>query len=227
MAGVHLLPMLGACAFGSFLGGAISSKRNNTSLTLVGASALQLLGTCLMTMLPGPGSNNAAGYCYQAIFGLGVGLSFSSATIMTNVLGSVSGERASAQGAVAQARVLGGCIGLSICTVILNVNMDDALHGRLTQDQLARLRQTPLYVLQLPNNVKQEVMKVYNDGFSRAIMVMALLCAVMAVTSLATLERHPLSLERFTAPDKDGSASRRGSDSDTEINDLPSEPAAV
>ena len=73
MAGVHILPLLGACAVGSFLGGAFSSSAN-TSYTLVGASCLQLLGVGLMTTITGARTSEAAQYGYQAIFGLGVSL---------------------------------------------------------------------------------------------------------------------------------------------------------
>ncbi|KAJ4147766.1 hypothetical protein LMH87_002272 [Akanthomyces muscarius] len=52
MASVHILPLLGACAMGSFLGGAISSKKNNTAYTLVAAACFQLLGLTLMSIIP-------------------------------------------------------------------------------------------------------------------------------------------------------------------------------
>lgn len=118
MAGIHLLPQLGACAFGSFLAGAISSKRNNTSITLIISSCLQLIGLGLLSTLSSVSTAIEAQYGYQTIFGLGIGLSFASATILTSVRANQT-DLAVAQGAIAQARVLGGAIGIAICSEYL------------------------------------------------------------------------------------------------------------
>lgn len=219
VAGLHILPLLGGCAVGSFLGGAISSRQNNTSYTLVGASGLQLLGVGLMTMISGTDASAPAQYVYQAIFGLGVGLSFSAATILTNIIAAEQHERASAQGAVAQARVLGGCIGLSICTVLFNVHVNRYLKGHLTRAQLDTLHRSPLSGLRLPIDQKDLARTVYAGAFAEEIKVMAFVCAVMVVVSLFALERRPAPLERMTHRSKEPESSRRGSDSGTEMND--------
>ncbi|CAG9940841.1 unnamed protein product [Clonostachys rosea f. rosea IK726] len=222
MAGVHILPLLGACAAGSFLGGAISSTRNNTSPTLVLASCLQLLGTGLMMLVSSPDFSPESQYAFQAIFGLGVGLSFSAATIMTNIMASEDHERASAQGAVAQARVLGGCIGLSVSTVIFNGYANRHL-SHLSEEQLQALHRSPLTGLQILNESDRELTrKAYGEAFSEQIKMMMLICAAMVVVSLLTLERKPAPLERLTTYTKDHDQSPRGSDSVTELNDLPS-----
>ncbi|KAG6066762.1 hypothetical protein E4U32_005409 [Claviceps aff. humidiphila group G2b] len=221
MAGVRILPMLVACACGSFLGAALSSKRNNTSYTLVGASCLQLLGVGLMTTASGDSERAIAQYGFQAIFGLGVGLSFSAATIMTNVMATEPHERAPAQGAVAQARVLGGCVGLSLCTILFNLHATQNLSGHLTDAELGMIHRSPLLGLQLPTKLRELVRTVYIDAFGLEIKVIAIACAIMVVVSLFTLEKQPPSIERLTAPLKDESSSyRRGSDSGTEINDI-------
>ncbi|KAG5990192.1 hypothetical protein E4U52_004864 [Claviceps spartinae] len=221
MAGVRILPMLVACACGSFLGAALSSKRNNTSYTLVGASCLQLLGVGLMTTASGDSERAIAQYGFQAIFGLGVGLSFSAATIMTNVMATEPHERAPAQGAVAQARVLGGCVGLSLCTILFNLHATQNLSGHLTDAELGMIHRSPLLGLQLPTKLRELVRTVYIEAFGLEIKVIAIACAIMVVISLFTLEKQPPSIERLTAPLKDESSSyRRGSDSGTEINDI-------
>ncbi|PFH61700.1 hypothetical protein XA68_16500 [Ophiocordyceps unilateralis] len=226
MAGVHILPLLGACAVGSFLGGALSSKRNNTSYTLVGASCLQLLGVGLMTTMSGIQASAAAQYGYQAIFGMGVGLSFSAATIMTNMFAAEWSVRASAQGAVAQARVLGGCVGLSVCTVLFNLHINRHLNNSLTAAQLDMLHRSPMVGLQLPEGLQKLVKAVYVGAFGQQIQVMGLVCAVMVVVSLFSLERYPTPLSATTtavAASKDEASSfRRGSDSGTEINTITS-----
>lgn len=102
MAGVHLLPLLSSMAFGkilrvaittywpnivlgSFVGGAASSKKNNTSPTLIFAACLILLGCGLMSTLGGGREFYKPTYGYQVILGLGVGLTFSSSTLLTNI----------------------------------------------------------------------------------------------------------------------------------------------
>lgn len=221
MAGLHILPMLGSCAVGSFLGGAISSRKNNTSLTLVIAASLQLLGVGLMSMLTGVEASVKAQYGFQVILGLGVGMSFSAATVMTSILAAERSELASAQGAVAQARVLGGCIGLSICTVIFNSHVNQYLGQHLTEQQLAELHRSPLSSLHLPIDLQDLVKNVYADAFVEEIRIMMIICAIMVLVSLFTLERHPAPLERLTAPSKEEEApSRRGSEPDTEMNTM-------
>lgn len=174
-----------------------------------------------MTTVSGDSETTAGQNGYQAIFGLGVGLSFSAATIMTNILATEPNERASAQGAVAQARVLGGCIGLSLCTILFNVHANSRLSGRLTDKELDMLHRSPLSGLQLPDKLRELVKEVYIGAFGREIEVIGLACAVMVVISLFTLEKHPTPIERITAPVKDESSSyHRGSDSGTEINDV-------
>lgn len=221
-AGVHILPLLGGCAAGSFLGGAISSRTNNTGFTLVGASALQLLGIGMMLTIPSEAGPSASHYGFQTIFGLGVGLLFSAATIMTNLVAGEESERASAQGAVAQARVLGGCIGLSICTIILNVQIQENLGDGnvLSQKQLADLLRSPLSGLRLPAEQRTLVKRVYANAFRDELKVMTGVCAAMVLFSLLTLERNPAPLARMTVQLKGDQALRRGSDSGTELTDI-------
>jgi len=85
MTGVYLLPLLGASAVGSYLGGAISSKRNLTSYTLIASTLLQMAGCGLLSTLGGALEIMPRQYVFEAILGLGIGLSLSTATIMTSV----------------------------------------------------------------------------------------------------------------------------------------------
>ncbi|UKZ81123.1 hypothetical protein TrVFT333_008893 [Trichoderma virens FT-333] len=200
MAGIHLFPLLGACAVGSFLGGAISSKQNNTSYTLIASSCLQLLGLGLMTTQSGANSAEPSQYAYQAIFGLGVGLCFSATTIVTSISTAESS--------------------LSICTVIFNIHVNRYLEGHLTEAQLESLHRSPLSGLQLPIDQRDLVRTVYAGAYSEEIKILACICSVMVVAAFFTLERHPTPLKIVSSRSKDGQYSRRGSDSETEMTDL-------
>lgn len=218
MAGVHILPLLGGCALGSFLAGAVSSQQNNTSYTLIVGSCLQLLGVGLMIIAPEV--KRELQYLFQAIFGLGVGLCLSAATIMTNLVAPQQHERASAQGAVAQARVLGGCLGLSICTVVFNLHVNEFLEEHLSEQQLEQIHRSPLAGLQLPVDVRQAVRTVYAGAFTEEIRLMVVVCAIMVVVSLFTLEKHPLPIERLKSMPKAPSTCHRDSDCGTELHEI-------
>ena len=201
-AGLHLLPLLGSCAVGSFLAGAISSKRNHTSSTLVIASALQLIGVSLLAMLDDPESDMKASYGFQAIFGLGVGLSYGAATILTGIHASAHSDLAVAQGAVAQARVLGGCIGVAICTVVFNSHINDKL-GDMSQEALETLHKSPLLFNEFPPEARDFVRHIYASAFAQDSTIMAYVCAGMFLISLMTFETRPAPLERLTESKKD------------------------
>ena len=220
MAGVHLLPLLGACAVGSFLGGKLSDKKNNTSYTLIASSCLQLLGVGLMLLVSAPTATPPSQYGFQVIFGLGVGLSLSSATILSGIHGSSQRDRASAQGAIAQARVLGGCIGLSICTVIFTAHVNKYLEDHLTEEQLKGLHRSPLSGINLPVDLRDLVKHVYSAAFAQEIKVMVAICGAMVLGSLLTLERHPEPLSRLTEGSNVGAVSRRSSDSGHELGNI-------
>lgn len=70
---------------GSFVGGAASSKKNLTSQTLIAAACLILLGCGLLSTLHGGREFYTPTYGYQVILGVGVGLTMSSATLLTNL----------------------------------------------------------------------------------------------------------------------------------------------
>jgi hypothetical protein len=81
MAGVSLLPMLGAVAIGSTIGGAASSKRNNAFPVLVIAACLMTLGTGLMSTLSNTLKVEPKTYGFQVLIGMGFGLTVSTVSI--------------------------------------------------------------------------------------------------------------------------------------------------
>lgn len=84
-AGVRLMPLLFASAFGSSFAGFCSSRKNNTFWTLLGASSLMLIGCGLMSSVSGRPSLQPSMYGYQVIFGLGIGMTFSTVIILVSL----------------------------------------------------------------------------------------------------------------------------------------------
>ncbi|KAK4230948.1 putative multidrug resistance protein [Podospora fimiseda] len=194
MAGVHLLPMLGSCAFGSFLGGAISKRVNLTSQTLIVGNALQVLGLGLVF---GFARNLDLAYLlgFTSIYGLGVGLSFAACTIIAAIEAG-NEDLASAQGSVAQARVFGGALGLAVCTIIFN----EKLHGSLgpgsgsvivDEKQLEAIHRSLMAVLTLSPAERTEVMIVYMNAFREQMLAMTVVAAVALVVAFGTYKKNP------------------------------------
>jgi hypothetical protein len=83
--GIHLLPLMGLCAFGSAFGGAIQGKKNLCSYTLTAASLFAITGTALLSTLSLNTSVQPRQWAGECLLGLGVGMTLSTATICTSL----------------------------------------------------------------------------------------------------------------------------------------------
>ncbi|KAI2470152.1 MFS general substrate transporter [Annulohypoxylon bovei var. microspora] len=193
--GVHLLPMLGATSFGAFFAGAFSRKHNNTSWTLMLAHAFQLLGIGLMSMLKDATTEIKAQYGFQVLLGLGFGLSLGSGTIMASVQ-SHSQDLAVAQGAIAQARVFGGAVGIAICSIIFNGKVTTELGSKMDPDDMAALHHSPTIAPWLPDDIKLLVRSVYASAFTGDVNVMIAIAVIGVLASLCTYEQNPPALSK-------------------------------
>lgn len=217
-AGVHLLPMLGACALGSFLSGAICNKRNHTSFILMTAAALQLLGLGLMSTLKGPDADIRASYGFQTIFGLGTGLVFSAATILAAVKSTAENDLAVANGAMAQVRVFGGCIGIALCTVIFNAHFNSLLQDDLTPEQFAQLHRSPAASLRWPTQDYEVVRDVYAMTYPEQLKVMTYVSVLTLIASVFTFEKNPTPIQAAVAVAKE--RLEKDHTSETELSEM-------
>ncbi|OIW30531.1 MFS general substrate transporter [Coniochaeta ligniaria NRRL 30616] len=206
VAGLHLLPMLGATAFGSFAAGIINKKKNLTALTTIAGSAFQVLGLGLIYGTTSDATTISLIVGYTALYGLGVGLVFAAVTMMTTVEAR-NIDLAVAQGAVAQARVLGGCIGLTVGTLVFN-QLLDAIH------------RSPMAIFSMPPDLQPLVTRVYVSAFSSQMLGLLIVSIIGLVTSIGTLlsDRTPVAslLGQNLQPQKTGSART----SDMELGDI-------
>jgi len=83
--GILLLPLMGATAVGSALGGAMSAKENRTFWTLNVASGLMLVGSGVMAMVPGTVEVASRQWGFEVLLGLGVGMNLSTSTLLTSL----------------------------------------------------------------------------------------------------------------------------------------------
>ena len=189
-AGLHLFPMLGGTAIGCFVNGPLNAEKNRTSQASVVSCVLILIGASLFNTLRDEGTDVRAQYAFQMVFGLGVGLYFSAATMMS-VAQAPKGDHAVAQGAIAQARVMGGAIGLAVATIILNGYVQDDLTSRLSQEQLEVLYRSPIALVQQTPELRGAIRGVYAEAFTAMIQVVTGVSGAALFTSIFTLERHP------------------------------------
>ncbi|KAI0862955.1 major facilitator superfamily domain-containing protein [Xylaria cubensis] len=188
--GIHLLPMLGATALGAFGAGAVSRRRNNTSWTLLAAHCFQLLGAGLMLLLHNVLTEIKAQYGFQVLLGLGIGLSLGAATIMASVQ-SGQADLAVAQGIIAQARVLGGSIGIALCSIIFNARVAHDLSDKMDPADLEALHHSPTIAPWLPHELQMKVKTVYAEAFTDDIKLLMGVAVIGIITSGFTYQKHP------------------------------------
>ena len=81
IAGVSLLPMLGAVAIGSTIGGAVNSKKNRFFPVLITGSCLMVLGTGLMSTLSNTVKIESKMYGIQVLIGMAFGVTVSTVSL--------------------------------------------------------------------------------------------------------------------------------------------------
>lgn len=221
---------------GSFLGGAASSKKNLTSPNLILATCLILLGCGLMSTLGGGREFYKPTYGYQLILGLGVGLTFSGGTLLTSInskpedVGKSSGifappeahratklSTAAAQGALAQARILGGSIGLSIATTVLNKKLSSGLAGVLEPAKIKSLEQSLNTISDLSPANRGLVAQMYTISFNDQMRICTYLSAA-ALAASATYQEHPASVKAVR--DRQNAMIEESSEEGTELDSI-------
>lgn len=220
MAGLHLLPMLGATALGSALAGSVNKRRNFLGCTtlvgciLQGAGLISIYGTTLGF------AKIAVFLAFTAIYGLGVGLVFAAATMLTTVEARAI-DLAAAQGAVAQARVLGGSIGLTIGTIIFNHLVQRDLPGVLTSQQLDQIHRSPIAVLSMPEDLQPRVKEVYTSAFVSQMLGLAVTGLIAIIASIGTFRVDPTPVSSLLGqPSTTVRKSPSSHNSDVELGDL-------
>jgi hypothetical protein len=189
-AGVHLLPLLCAAGFGSFLGGAISSKKNFTFYTFIAAACLIIIGSALLSTLDSSVSIEGKCYGFQVILGLGVGLTFSSISLMAS-LETDFRTHAVTQGIVAQVRVLGGSIGIAASNAMFNKVCVRDLQGILTPQQVRDLQTSTQIFKSLDEAGRNAVRIAYSDAFNDSLRICTYVAAGYLVVSALTWQKNP------------------------------------
>ncbi|KAL8653431.1 MAG: hypothetical protein Q9226_003849 [Calogaya cf. arnoldii] len=109
-------------------------------------------------------------------------------------LASKPEDVAAAQGALSQARILGGSIGLAMATIVLNNKIGDNLAGVMPPVGIEAIQQSVNAVAALSPANQGLVAKAYSDAFNEQMRICTYLSAAAFVTSLATYQKNPPSI---------------------------------
>ncbi|KAL1845789.1 hypothetical protein Daus18300_014447 [Diaporthe australafricana] len=194
-ASVRLLPMLGALAVGSFLGGAASSKVNRTFHTFVAGTGLVTLGVGLLSTISHGLEVDKKLYGFEVIAGFGIGLTFSTVSLMTTKETEAQ-DHAVAQGIVSQVRVFGGSIGVAAANAMLRLEAQTHLAGILSSAQIRELQASPTVIESLSPTQRDAVRGAYAYAFSGTMRICVYMGSVAFLACLFTFQRFPRKSKR-------------------------------
>ncbi|KAK9426073.1 putative Major facilitator superfamily transporter [Seiridium unicorne] len=180
MAGIMLLPMLGASAMGSVLAGIINGKKDRTCETMILSGSLVALGCGLLSTLSDSLELEGKALGFLVFVGLGFGLAAAGTTMIANLQSSLR-DHSPAQGILAQFRILGGSLGIAASSAILGVTLRSQLAGVVN-----------LSLLQSLENVGNElteaqlaaVRHAYSDTFDEDMRIGAIVACISIVLAL-------------------------------------------
>ena len=91
-------------------------------------------------------------------------------------------------GALAQSRILGGSLGLAVCTNVLN-NKIKSESGSLTTRQLDDLLRSAQSIKALPPSVRETVRQTYAKGYNEEMQVLIAFAGAAILSTLLMLEK--------------------------------------
>ncbi|KAL9622620.1 MAG: hypothetical protein Q9160_003117 [Pyrenula sp. 1 TL-2023] len=201
-AGLMLLAVSGASAFGSGIGGRLSAKSNLSFYTLTAGSMFALLGSGLLYSVGFSHSVPNTLYGFEVLIGFGFGLTFVSTTVMIK-LHAQERDAAPAQGLMAQSRILGGNIGLAIATIILNQHLASDLKSSLSQSQISSLRHSLNAIRDFTPDEVAAVAKSFSGAFKAQLEVCMGIAALSFVICFASWMKDPPSFESMANEKKE------------------------
>ncbi|KAF5671689.1 major facilitator superfamily transporter [Fusarium heterosporum] len=150
-AGIRTLPLLLLSPIATAANGLLVSKLGVPPLyTLSFGGCLQTIGVGMFSSLRSSTTITTAQYGYEAIMGLGFGFSLSAILIMVPLVVTEK-DLAVTMGAVTQVRVLGGTIGLAICSALLINHINTEASEYLTREQVEQILLSPKSIGSLPH----------------------------------------------------------------------------
>ncbi|KAL8805180.1 MAG: hypothetical protein Q9200_005536 [Gallowayella weberi] len=198
-AGYRLLALMMSFSLAAVVSSVLTEKKRVPPMyTLLVAASLQILGLALMTTLSTTQrSFPPAQYGYEIIMGFGFGLSISTLIMAISIVVNQQ-DGAVTMGAIAQARTMGGSIGISICTNLLNNHVKDGLKGQLTKQQVSGLLASARTIAKLPREMQPVVQRIYSEGYRQQAISLTTFSAVALLVVFLMWERKPRRIPEKT-----------------------------
>ncbi|KAK2044128.1 major facilitator superfamily transporter [Colletotrichum somersetense] len=191
LAGLFLLPMLGSVALGTALGGIVNKSKNRLFETMAVASCFMALGCGLMTTLSSSVDLEPKAIGFLTFVGFGFGLSATSSTIIGATESEIS-DHAPAQAIIAQARILGGSLGIAASTAILVGFIRKDLTGVVGPEHLPSLHGVGI---NLTDAQAVAVRQAYTDSFRKDMQMGTILSGIAILLSLGIYRRNRVTFE--------------------------------
>ncbi|KAK4197310.1 major facilitator superfamily transporter [Triangularia verruculosa] len=181
-AGIRMLPLLLCSPVATALSGFMLSKLRLPPLyMLLAGCILQAVGVGLFGWLQtgGVGEIPASQYGTQIIMGFGFGFNLGTLLMMVPLVVKQE-DMPVTMGAVSQIRVLGGTIGLAVCSAVLSSHVNAIPQGSSHTSHMSE---------------RWEYTQAYADGYTQQMRAMLYFCFAALVSLLLLAERHPRKLQ--------------------------------
>lgn len=122
---------------------------------------------------------------------------------------------AAAQGALSQARILGGSIGLSMATIVQNNKLSNGLAGALDPVKIKSLEQSLNNISKLSPVNQGLVAQLYTEAFNEQMRICTYLSVAALLAAIATYQRNPASVAAMR--EKQNAVTGESSDEGTEL----------
>ncbi|KAK4234164.1 major facilitator superfamily transporter [Achaetomium macrosporum] len=190
-AGIRMLPLLLCSPIATVVSSLLLTKLRLPPLAvLLAGCSLQTLGVGLFSSLDSSDLNvPPSQYGFQVIMGCGFGLNLSTVLMMVPLVVRQR-DMAVTMGAATQIRVLGGTIGLAICSALLSNHVTRQTSGLLTPEQQSALLQSFQTIRGLSPELQVKIREVYAVGYSQQMRVMLYFC-IVSLVSLSLLFEWP------------------------------------
>ncbi|KAF4949860.1 hypothetical protein FGADI_8604 [Fusarium gaditjirri] len=190
-AGIRTLPLLLLSPIATAINGILVSKLGVPPLyTLFLGSSLQTIGVGLYSSLKSSTSIASAQYGYEAIMGLGFGFNLSTILMMVPLVVAEK-DLAVTMGSVTQIRVLGGTIGLAVCSALLINHIKREAVKFLTGEQVAEILLSSENIGMLSPETQSRTRVLYADAYSEQMRVMLYFSIASLLSLVLLIERQP------------------------------------
>lgn len=169
-------------------------KKNHTFPTIILGNSLILIGCGLYSITPISLSVPPLLYGSQVITGFGAGLTFCCTTMIISLNASFQ-DHALGQGLIAQARVIGGTLGVAASSALFG-NRISGLTDVLSEEQISILYRNPGYISQLDLVQQVAVRQAFGLAFNDCLRICTYVAALSWVVSLFVWQRDPPTMQQ-------------------------------